>query len=448
MSVKFLHCLVVVLIGLLPGVGAAADNLLTLYREARSANAGYLAVRAGVDADQENQNIALGQLLPSLSVSGNYGRSKADRKIGDAPGESFNYDNYSYSLNLRQPIYRKYNFALYEQAKAQGEAADARLNQAGNELLVRLTSAYLEALFADDQLRLLEAQKAATRAQLAAAQKGMVAGNGTRIDLDEAQARFDMIEAQEIELGNMQQHTRRVLGVLVNREVMELAKLDLNRFNLLPPLPRDVSAWIDIVEASNAEYQGILAQRKAAEQEVEKAMAGHYPTLDLVANTGKSGNDNLSTLNRFGNTEYDTTSYGVQLTVPLFAGGQVSATSRQARAKLEQLTQQAEEIRRNLSVQTRREYDNIVQGIARIRALERAEISGLQTVVSAKKGVEAGIRSTLDVLQVEQQYFTVLRDLFQARYSYLIAGIKLKALAGTLAEPDRQRNVFSVKVSR
>ena len=144
-------------------------------------------------------------------------------------------------------------------------------------------------------------------------------------------------------------------------------------------------------------------------------------------------------MNRFGNTEYDTTSYGVQLTVPLFAGGQVSATSRQARAKLEQLTQQAEEMRRNLSVQTQREYDNIVQGIARIRALERAEISGLQTVVSAKKGVEAGVRSTLDVLQVEQQYFTVLRDLFQARYSYLIAGIKLKALAGTLAEPDMAR---------
>jgi outer membrane protein/protease secretion system outer membrane protein len=212
--------------------------------------------------------------------------------------------------------------------------------------------------------------------------------------------------------------------------------LDLNRFKLLTPVPQDVSAWIDVAEASNAEYQGLLAQRKAAEQEVEKAMAGHYPTLDLFANAGKSGNDNLSTLNRFGNTEYDTTSYGLQLTVPLFAGGQVNATARQARAKHEQLTQQAEEMRRNLSVQTRREYDNIVQGIARVRALERAETSGFQTIVSAKKGVEAGVRSTIDVLQVEQQYFTVLRDLFQARYSYLIAGIKLKGLAGILAEPD------------
>lgn len=433
---KLLHCLVVAVIGLSPGLGEAADNLLTLYREARVANAGYLAVRAGVDADRENQNLALGQLLPSLSVSGNYGRNTADRKIGNAPGENFDYETYTYSLNLRQPIYRKYNFALYEQAKAQGEAAEARLDQAGNELLVRLTSAYLEALFADDQLRLIEAQKIATRAQLAAAKKGMVAGNGTRIDVDEAQARFDMIEAQEIELENARQHTRRVLGALVNREVTELAKLDLGRFKLRTPVPHGVSAWIAAAEASNAEYQGLLAQRKAAEQEVEKALAGHYPTLDLVASTGKSGNDNLSTLNRFGNTEYDTTSYGVQLTIPLFAGGQVGATARQARAKLEQITKQAEEMRRNLSVQTRREYDNIVQGIASIRALERAEMSGLQTVVSAKKGVEAGVRSTLDVLQVEQQYFTVLRDLFQARYVYLIAGIKLKGLAGILSEPD------------
>ncbi len=117
---KLLHCLVVISICFLPGVGKAADSLLSLYRESQSANAGYLAVRAGVDADRENQYIALGQLLPSLSVSGNYGRSTADRRIGNAPGESFDYDTYAYSLNLRQPIYRKYNFALYEQAKAQG----------------------------------------------------------------------------------------------------------------------------------------------------------------------------------------------------------------------------------------------------------------------------------------------------------------------------------------
>lgn len=415
---------------------SAAENLLSLYREAQTSSAAFLAVRAGTEAEQESENIARGQLFPSLSISGNYGRNTAERMVGAAPSERFNYDSSAYNLNLRQPIYRKYNFALYEQSKAQGEVATARLNQATQELVVRLTTAYMEALYSDDQIRLLMAQKAAINAQLIAAEKGLIAGSGTRIDIDEARARLDMVLAQELGIQNLRQHNLRVLGALVNREIGELAQLNLEHFNPSTPVPANVDAWLAEAELKNAEYQGLLAQRKAAEQEVEKAQAGHYPTLDLVANAGKSGNDSLSNLNRAGDTEYNTSSYGVQLTIPLFAGGQVNATVRQARAKLEQVRQQGEEVRRNIGVQIRREYDNVVQGLARIRALERAEASAQQTVVSAKKGVEAGVRSTLDVLQVEQQFFTVRQDLAQARYNYLVSGLKLKALAGALTEQD------------
>jgi len=421
---------------LLPLTGTAADNLLSLYREAQSSNAAFLAARAGAEAEQENRNIARGQLFPSLSISGNYGRNATDRQVGRMPQESFNYDSFSYNLNLRQPVFRKYNFALYEQAKAQGEAAEARLNQALNELVVRLSSAYMDALFADDQMRLLESQKTAIAAQLAAAERGLAAGSGTRIDIDEARARYDMVLAQELEVQNLQGHSRRALGAFLNREVGDLAMLDIESFKRLLPSPLDVNAWVAEAETNNAEYQGLLAQRRAAEQEVEKALAGHYPTVDLVASAGRSGNDSLSNLNRVGDTEYRTSSYGVQLNIPLFAGGQVNATVRQARAKLEQVTQQGEDVRRNIGVQTRREFDNVVQGLAKIQALERAELSGRQTVLSAKKGVEAGVRSTLDVLQVEQQYFTVRRDLAQARYNYLVSGLKLKALAGVLSEGD------------
>lgn len=430
------YCVALALCWLAPGLGAATENLLSLYHEAQSTNAAFLAARAGAEAESENENIALGQLFPSLGISGNYGRNNTERQIGNLPADQFNYDSYAYNLNLRQPLYRKYSFAAYRQSKAQGEAATARLNQAAHELAVRLSSAYLEVLFADDQLRLLEAQKAAIRGQLSAAEKGLLAGSGTRIDIDEARARLDLVLAQELELQNLRQHNRRILGAFVNRELDELAQLDVNHLVLSPPVPADVNAWVAEAEANNAEYQTLLAQRKAAEQEVEKMLAGHYPTLDLVASTGKGGNDSISNLNRLGDTKYDTTSYGVQLTVPLFAGGQVNASVRQARAKLEQVRQQGEEARRNIGVQAHREFANVVQGLARIRALERAEISGQKTVSSAKRGVEAGVRSTLDVLQVEQQYFSVLRDLANARYGYLIAGLKLKALAGLLSGAD------------
>ena len=414
----------------------AGDSLLALYQEALTANAAYLATRAGVDADRENEAVARGQLFPSLSISGSYGRNDTQRKTGSLPSENFNYDSHSYNLGLRQPLFRKYNFALYAQAKAQGEAADARLSQAEKELAVRLVSAYMDVLFADEQARLIEIQKSSLSAQLAAAERGLVAGTGTRIDIDEARSRYDMVLAQEIEVDNLRAHNRRTLGAMVNRGIGSLQSLDVGRFQPAPPVPADVQAWVAEAEAGNPEYQGLLAQRKAAEQEVEKALAGHYPSVDLYANAGRSGNDSLSNLNRFGDTVYATTSYGVQVNIPLFAGGQVNATVRQARAKLEQISQQGEDMRRNIAVQTQREFDNVVQGLAKIRALERAELSGRQTVLSARKGVEAGVRSTLDVLQVEQQYYTVLRDLAQARFSYLIAGVKLKALAGALSPDD------------
>jgi outer membrane protein/protease secretion system outer membrane protein len=419
-----------------PCSGGAAENLLSLYREALLTNASFLSAYAGAQAEYENKNITGGQLMPSLSLSGNYGRNDTTRQVGSAPGEQFNYDSFSYSLSLRQPIYRKYNYAAYQQSKAQEEAASARLNLAENDLGVRLATAYMEALFTEDQLRLMGAQKAAIQAQLGAAEQGLRAGYGTRIDIDEARSRLDLVLAQELEMQNMQQHSRRFLGAFVNRQLSPLAKLNIDHLVISPPSPVDVNYWISEAELNNPEYQALLAQRKAGEQEVEKMLAGHYPTLDLVANAGKNGNESVSTLNRFGDTKYDTTSFGLQVSIPLFAGGQVGASVRQARSKLEQVQYQGEEVRRGINVQTHREFDNVVQGLARIKALERAELSGRQTIMSAKKGVEAGVRSTLDVLQVEQQYFTVLKDLALARYSCLIASIKLKALAGRITETD------------
>ena len=412
------------------------ENLPALYLEARGSNPAFLAANARTNAEKQNETIARGQLLPNLSVSGSYGRNDTQRNIGNLPAEKFNYDNYAYNLNLRQPLFRKYNLASYAQAKAQSVAADARLSQAEKELIIRLVSAYMDVLFSDDQIRLLEAQKASLAGQLAAAEMAIQAGTGTRIDVDEARARHDILLAQEIEARNLRQHNRRVLDAIINRESGALAALKTENFQPPPPFPSDIQAWLALAEANNPEYQGLLAQGKAAGLEVEKALAGHYPSVDLVASIGRSGNDNLSSLNRFGNTDYKTVGYGLQLNIPLFSGGQVNAAVYQARERQEEISQQTEETKRNINVQTRREFDNLILGAAKIQALERAEISGRRTIQSARKGVEAGVRSTLDVLQVEQQYYLVLRDLAQARYSHLISWVKLKALAGTLSLSD------------
>ncbi len=415
---------------------APADDLLSLLLDAQVSNPNLLSAAAGNVVGQAGKDIALGQLLPNVSLSGSVTQNSADRQSGGGAKEHFGYGSQNYNLNLRQPIFRKYNLALYDQARAQGEAAEADFKLASNALAVSLTEAYMNALFADDQVALLEAQRASTAAQLEAAKKALTVGSGTRIDVDDTQAKYDLIVAQVSEARNQLQHTRRVLGAYVNREIRDLAGLDVSKFSPQPPRPANVDDWLGAAQANSPSYLAQQAQLRAAGFEVDKAQAGHFPALDLVANIGSASNDSLSSLSNSGDTTYDTRSLGVQLTVPLFAGGQVNATVRQARAREEQQRQRTEDARRNIVVETRREYDNLTQGIETIRALEKAELSGQKSIASAKKGIAAGIRTTLDVLQAEQAYYNAKKNLAQARYRYLISDLKLKALAGRLTVGD------------
>jgi outer membrane protein/protease secretion system outer membrane protein len=411
----------------------AAETPLSAYRAALRSNAAYLAARSGLEAEREAPRIALGRLLPNLSAAGSTYRSDVDRTLAGQK-DKFRYGSYNYSLNLNQPVYRPFNVAAYGQSTAQAEAAEAGFVQAGGELSTKVLTAYLDAAFADDVARLLGAQVAAISAQAAAAEKAIVAGSGTRIDLDEARARLDMVRAQEIEVRLRQENALRALQALIGRAPGGLAALQPARMELAPPRPADVAAWIAEAEAGNAELRAARHRIEMAAQEIDKASAGHQPTVDLVASTGKNNNDSLTTLNNFGDTRYTQSNIGLQLNLPLLAGGQVQAAVRQARAKHEQAGHQAEEIRRNLEVQVRREYGNVEQGAAKVRALEQAEASARQTFESSKKGVLAGVRSTLDVLLTDQQLFVVRRDLARERYEYLIAGLRLAILAGR--EPE------------
>jgi outer membrane protein, protease secretion system len=415
---------------------SAAETPLSAYRDALANNPAYGAARAGAEAERHGIAVARGQLLPNLSVSGNFSRNEADREQPNRPVEHFDYQGYAYSVSLRQPIYRKYNIAQYRQAAAQAELALARADQVRGDLAVKVLNAYLDALLADDIVRLLAARKASVLAQVSAAERAWQAGSGTRIDVDETRAKGDLIVAQEIEAAQQREHARRTLRALIGRAPETLARLDPARLLIAPPQPADVAAWVTAAEANSPELAAARAQVTMAEREVEKARSGHHPTLDLVASAGKSGNDSLATLTSAGDTIYNQRSIGLQLQVPLFAGGQVSAGIAQALEKLNQASLGAEDVRNNLELRLRKEYDAVVQAETKIPALEKAAASAAQTLNSVRKGVGAGVRSTLDVLAADEQAFVVRRDLTQARFEYLLARTRLLAFTGQLTEQD------------
>lgn len=415
---------------------ARALDLLKSYRLALEQDASYQASRAETAASRELVPQARAQLLPNLSSSLSRSKNQTDSEtpgfLGARSFSSYEYLSSSSALTLRQPLYRKYNFAQYRQAQSQVESAEAVLDKSLQDMLVRLCGAYFEALMAQDQLSLVLSAKEAYVGQLAAARRIFEAGQGTRTDIDDAQARYDMALAQELEAGQNVGHTRRQLQVIVNQPVDSLALLKPDRMQLVPPLPANPQEWITRGEEINAELRAMRANIESARQELEKARAGHMPTVDLLVQRSRSVSENQVTINQ----SYLTSQVGLQVNIPIYAGGYASSQIRQAQANLEKYQQQYEARRREVDLQIRKEFQNVAEGVLRVKAQEQAERSADQALFSNQKGYQAGTRTQIDILNAQQQRMNVRRDLAQARYQYLMARVRLQGLVGSLDEEE------------
>lgn len=413
-----------------------ALNLAQSYQLALQQDASYQASRAEAAANREAVPMAFAQLLPNLSS--NLSRNKNDTNsavpgfLGTTVNNSYEYFSSSYALVLRQPLYRKYNFAQYQQAQSQVVSAEASLDRSLQDLLVRLSGAYFEALMAQDQLALVLAQKEAYGAQLQGAKRLFASGQGTRTDIDDAQARYDMVLAQELEARQNVGYTRRQLQVIINQPAENLALLNPARMQLVAPMPADPEDWIARGEEVNAELRAMRANIESSRQEVEKARAGHMPTVDLIAQRSRNNSANDTTIHQL----YLSTTVGVQVNIPLFAGGYVNASVRQALANSDKYQQQYEAKRREIDMQIRKEFQNVAEGVFKVKALEQAERSSDQAVFSNQKGYQAGTRTQIDILNAQQQRMNVRRDLAQARYLYLMARVRLQGLVGSLNEEE------------
>jgi len=405
-------------------------DLLQAYQAAQQQDATILASRAAAQAGRERLPQARSQLLPNVAMS--VGRNQNNlvnttpNSLGQEQTSETHYPSLNRTLTVRQPLFRSYLAAQYRQAEAQVQDAEASLAQDEQNLAVRVSGAYFEAMLTHEQLALVLAQRTAYTTQLDAARKSLAAGSGTRTDVDDAQARLDMNAALEIEARQNVSYTLRQLEMLVNQPVDKLATLDVARLELLEPQPNVLQDWIARAETGNPQLQSLRAQVETSRQEVRKAGSGHYPTLDAVAQWSRSESENILNVA----SRYTNASVGLQLNIPIFSGGYVNSSVRQALAGQEHAEQALEAGRRDLGVRVYKEFRGVTENIPKVRALELALRSADQLVLSSRKSFQAGSRTVMDVLNAEQQRMVVLRDLAQARYMYLIARIRLLALVG------------------
>lgn len=409
-------------------------DLLQAYEAARQQDASILASRANAAAGRERLPLARSQLLPNVSFglqnTNNRLSSTTPNFAGADQTTHTRYPSSNQTLTIRQPLYRSYLTAQLRQARAQVDDTEAALLQDEQNLSTRVGSAYFEAMLSYDQLALVLAQRTTTTTQLDAARKAFAGGAGTRTDVDETQARLDQILALEIEARQSVNYTRRQLEVLVNQPVGQLATLNVDKLELLDPEPNRIEDWIQRAEENSPQLRSLQAQLEAARQEVAKASAGHMPTLDAVAQWSRSQSENVTnTTNRYTNT-----SLGLQLNVPIFQGGYVNAQVRQALALQERASQALEAGRRDLGMRVFREFRGMTEIVPKIKALELAQKSADQLVLSNTKSFQGGSRTVVDVLNAEQQRTLVQRDLAQSRYVYLISKLRLLALVGSAGQ--------------
>lgn len=422
---------------------AWALDFKTAYEAALQHDATILAERAAAQAAQERLPQALSQRRPSLSLSAGQNRNHLESQTANILGQRSvserYYDSNNAALQLRQPLYRPAILAQIKQARAQVQDADAVLDVNENDLLERVAQAYFDALLGQVQLDLASAQKTAFAAQLQSAQKGFAAGVGMRTDVDEAQARMDLAHAQVLQAQQALDLARRRLALLLGvpvAQLVQLADLDTQRFAPSAPVPTSAEQWIALAEESSPQLQALRARLRAAQAEVDKAQAGHKPTLDVVATVSRSDSDSVTSIN----TVYKQKYVGVQLNVPLYSGGYVNSTVRQALAEVQRMQQTLEAAQRDLSNQVYEQFSAMTEGVLRIAALEQAVRSAQQALLSSQKSLQAGARTTVDVLNAEQQLTVAQRDLAQARYGYVLAHLKLQMLAGQ----ERMANVDAV----
>lgn len=414
---------------------AQATDLMEAFRDAQAYDAQYASARATRDAGLEKLPQGRAGLLPTLGLTANRTRNDLEstsRTTGVTT--DVDYKSNAWSLTLTQPLFRWQNWAGYKQGELAVVSAEAQFVQASQDLILRITQAYFDVLLAQETLATAKSQKVATAEQLESAKRNFEVGTATITDTHEAQARYDLIVAQEIAAENDLAVRRQVLRTLTGKDIDNLkglkTKLEIGR-----PQPDDIGQWVTSAESGNIAIQLAQTAFEIAQREVDKQRAGHYPTLDLVATHGKAGTG-FSTSGGGSGSDSKTSTLGLQLAVPIFAGGATASRDREAVALQEKARSDLDNARRQAALAARQAYWGVSAGLAQVRALEAGVASSQLAVESNKLGYEVGVRINIDVLNAQSQLFDTRQKLAKARLDTLLAQLRLKSAAGNLSQDD------------
>jgi protease secretion system outer membrane protein len=414
----------------LHGSAAHAIDLMQAYEAALKNDPTYQAAQYVNEAGQESRNLGRAALMPQISgsFSGTQNRTTVE-EFGKVSAKD--YLSRSAIVQVRQPLFSLEALARYKQGAAQSRYAAAVFDSQTQEVILRVSGAYLEALLKEYQLALVKVERDALLEQRNVNELLFKRGEGTRTDMLETQSRLDLAEAQLLEAQDALMTAKDTLAGIVGADVDVLSPLR-GEFRVSAAGLESYQHWKELALRQNPDLRAMQQAVDVNQQEVNKQRSAHFPRLDAVGTYGKSAADSLTTINQ----DQKIRSIGVQLNVPIFSGGAASASTRQAVANREKAKADYEAQTDKILTELRKNHNLLVSSVARIEALEKAVASAKLLITATEQSIKGGVRINLDLLNANRQLFTAQRDLAQARFNYLLGNLRMRAGAGILSAED------------
>ncbi|MCW8825914.1 MAG: TolC family outer membrane protein [Gammaproteobacteria bacterium] len=409
-------------------------DLSSIYRDAQLHDSQLQGAKSELQATLEGREQISAAYYPTIALNANTLNNRS--QTGSGPSDSYN--SMGYGITLNQGLYHRdiiISAREIESGIAQGELGYALAEQG---LILRVASAYFDILSAQDGLELAQAEKRAISQQLKQAKQRFDVGLSAITDVHEAQAGYDMVVAQEIAAQTALDNSREALREIVGKSVGKLSVLQPN-LPLASPEPVDINHWIKLAFAENLTLKSQRVATETARLGIDKANAGHHPSLDLVGsydysdNLGNSGNQKRSSY------------VGLRFELPLYSGGYTSSKGRESNFRYQQAQYALEQQRRATESAVRSAFLGVTAGISQVKAYQQALSSNETAYEATQAGYDAGTRTTLDLLNSQREQFRSKRDYAQARYDYLLATLKLKEVVGALTESDLNQINYYLK---
>ncbi len=413
------------------GHSVQAQSLSALYESARTYDAAYLSAKAQHDANLAKSEQARAGVLPTANLSAGVSRTNLEVT---SPRTERTFTTQSVGVTANQPLYRPANWATYDQGKKQIELSKSALDAVEQDIIVRVSQAYFDVLASQDSLTFVKAQKTAVAEQLASAKRNFEVGTSTITDTREAQARYDLVIAQEIAAENDLRVKKLALDIVVGKTGTDPRPVALP-LNLPALTPNDVNQWVLQSEDQHPSIKSAQVALDVAKLETTKAEAGNKPTLDGTLGYNISRNPNGGTTSGLS-SQTNSASIGVVFNYPLFAGYAIQNRIKETVSLEEKARNDLEGAKRAIAQATRTAYFGVVSGQGQVKALEAAEASSQSALDANKLGYQVGVRINIDVLNSQSQLFQIKRDLAKARYDVLVGGLRLRQANGTLKPED------------